>query len=51
VNGIFTGKAGRECARIIERLAPHGCDIVAPACGGHQGPGAVRATSGSLPAG
>jgi aspartate/glutamate racemase len=32
VNGVFTGAARRECARIIERLAARGCDAVALAC-------------------
>jgi aspartate/glutamate racemase len=32
VNGVFTGTARQECARIIERLAAGGCDAVALAC-------------------
>jgi amino-acid racemase len=32
VNGLFTGKARGECARIIGRLVSRGCDAVALAC-------------------
>jgi aspartate racemase len=32
VDGVFTGTARQECARIIERLAARGCDAVALAC-------------------
>ena len=32
VRGVFTDRARRECARIIERLAARGCDAVALAC-------------------
>jgi amino-acid racemase len=32
VNGVFTGRARQECARVIERLAARGCDAVALAC-------------------
>jgi aspartate/glutamate racemase len=32
VNGVFTTRSRRECIRIIERLAAHGCDAIAFAC-------------------